>query len=548
MTSRRSVLLILIVFLMNAAFLLVCERHVNGDSWNFPIDDAWIHMTFGRNLASGLGFGVNPGEAAAGSTSVIWALWLAFLHRALAGFGLRAVVLAVKTSGILLAMVAIVGGMRLLKRFIPGDTERTIAGLLLVFSYPLAWGALSGMEVALCAACSVWALVYQFSACSDSPGAFDREKAIACWSLAFLARPENFLFVCLAFFIFLAYERGSRLRAAGSMLFIIGLCIVPFVLFHSSIAGQPFPHTFTSKMTPRALPRAIFELSAPDAAWATLVCFFDHLWMVASFVFLENPFVGLLWIAAPFLSWKSGFGQTLSPALAAGMRMAWIGLPLVAVSVGLLTGSVYYTVHHGRYIPQTTLLAAFCGITVFHHFWKSLNRPRWIIYPLLFTLVFALDRQNELANDYARECSNIRRLHVSLGKWLNTLPEGLSVALNDIGAMSYFGRQRYIDLEGLVTPESNPWRRKGRIDLYLEREKPDLLIIFPGWYPEIASRPEVFKPIFIRSVDENITGGGNVKAVYRMPWSSGLPETWPPLPASDLPEKIPIPPLVRKGK
>lgn len=548
MTSRRPVLLILLVFLVNAGLLLLYETQVNGDPWNFPVDDAWIHMTFGRNLAFGLGFGVNPGEAAAGSTSVIWALWLAFLHLTLANFGLRAVVLAVKATGILLSIVTIIGVMRLLKSFIPDDIERTVVGLLLVFSYPLAWGALSGMEVPLCAACAVWALIYQLSACGDAPGVFDREKAIACWSLAFLARPENFLFVCIAFFIFLAHERKNRFRLAGKMLFIICLCIVPFVLFHYSIAGQPFPHTFTSKMTPRALPRAVLELPAQEAAWTIGVCFFDHLWMAVSFLFLENPFVGLLYLAAPFLFRKSGFMQTLSPALAASMRMAWIGLPLVAVSVGLLTGSVYYTVHHGRYIPQTTLLAAFCSIVVFHHFWKTRNRPRWIIYPLLFSLVFAVDRQNELANDYARECSSIRQLHVSLGQWLGKLPEGLSVALNDIGAMSYFGRQRYTDLEGLITPESNSWRRKGRIDLFLEQAKPDLLIIFPGWYPEIASRPELFKPLFLRSVKDNITGGGNVKAVYRMPWSSGLPEAWPALPSSDLPAHVPVPRVLRKSE
>ncbi|HOT28891.1 MAG TPA: hypothetical protein PLU72_11925 [Candidatus Ozemobacteraceae bacterium] len=543
MTSRRSVLLVILIFLANAGLLLVREQQVTGDPWNFPVDDAWIHMTFARNLAFGLGFGVNPGEPVAASTSVSWALWLAVLHRAVAGFGMRAVVFAVKGSGVLLAVVAIIGAMRLLKRFIDDDTDRAVAGLLLIFSYPLAWGALSGMEVALCAACAIWALDYQVSACGDSPGPRDREISIACWSLAFLARPENVLLLGLALLIFLAHERESRLRLAGRLLLIAGLCVVPFVLFHAEIAGQPFPHTFTSKMTPRALPRAIVEMPAAEAMRAVAGSVLDHLRVGVEFLLLESPFVGLLYLAAPFLAWKTGFGRSAPPALSAGMAMAWIALPLLAVSVGILTGSMYYTVHHGRYIPQTILMAAFCGIAGFHRFWNATGRSRWIVLPLLFSLVFALDRQVELAEDHARECDIIRRIHVSLGKWLNELPKGLTVALNDIGGMAYFGGQRIIDLEGLASPETNSWRRQGRIDLFLERVKPDLLIIFPGWFPEIASRPEIFRPIFIRTVEENITGGGNVKAVYRMPWSRGLPDPWPALPPSGLPTDVPVPPL-----
>jgi len=542
MTSRRSVLLVILVFLALAGLLLVQESRVTGDPWNFPVDDAWIHMTFARNLAFGLGFGVNPGEPVAASTSVIWALWLAFLHRAFAGFGLRAVVFAVKGSGILLAVVAIIGVMRLLKKFITNDIERAVAGLLLIFSYPLAWGALSGMEVALCAACAIWALEFQLSACGETPGPRDRDFSVACWSLAFLARPENFLLLCLSLLNYAVRERENRLRAMGRLLIIAGLCVVPFVLFHAAIAGQPFPNTFTSKMTPRALPRAIVEMPAGEAVRAIAGSFSDHLRVGVEFLFLESPFVGLLYLLAPFLAWKTGLAEACRPAFFRTMAMAWIALPLLAVSVGVLTGAMYYTVHHGRYIPQTILLAAFCGIVVFHRFWISSGRSRWIVLPLLFSLVFALDRQNELAGDHARECDIIRRIHVSLGKWLNVLPKGLTVALNDIGGMAYFGGQRLIDLEGLASPESNPWRRRGRIDLFLERVRPDLLIIFPGWFPEIASRPEIFRPIFIRTVEDNITGGGNVKAVYRMPWSRGLPAPWPPLPPSGLPAAVPVPP------
>ena len=44
---------------------------------SFPLDDAWIHLHFARNLAEGHGFGYNPDVPVAGSTAPLWTLVLA---------------------------------------------------------------------------------------------------------------------------------------------------------------------------------------------------------------------------------------------------------------------------------------------------------------------------------------------------------------------------------------------------------------------------------------------------------------------------------------
>src|SRR4051794_36084239 len=54
-----------------SAWYLVRELHVVGHL-GFPLDDAWIHAQFARNLASGFGLSFNPGEPSAGSTSPLW--------------------------------------------------------------------------------------------------------------------------------------------------------------------------------------------------------------------------------------------------------------------------------------------------------------------------------------------------------------------------------------------------------------------------------------------------------------------------------------------
>ncbi len=43
----------------------------------YPLDDAWIHQTFARNLIEHGEWAVNPGEITAGSTSPLWTVLIA---------------------------------------------------------------------------------------------------------------------------------------------------------------------------------------------------------------------------------------------------------------------------------------------------------------------------------------------------------------------------------------------------------------------------------------------------------------------------------------
>ncbi|MDP6709600.1 MAG: hypothetical protein QF893_24950, partial [Alphaproteobacteria bacterium] len=46
----------------------------------FPLDDAWIHMVYGRGLAADGTFTYNPGTPSTGATSLLWACVLGGLH------------------------------------------------------------------------------------------------------------------------------------------------------------------------------------------------------------------------------------------------------------------------------------------------------------------------------------------------------------------------------------------------------------------------------------------------------------------------------------
>ena len=51
--------------------------------WNVEMDDAYIHFTYARNIATGHGYVFKPGERILGTTSPLYTLVLAALYRLL---------------------------------------------------------------------------------------------------------------------------------------------------------------------------------------------------------------------------------------------------------------------------------------------------------------------------------------------------------------------------------------------------------------------------------------------------------------------------------
>jgi len=112
-------------------------------------------------------------------------------------------------------------------------------------------------------------------------------------------------------------------------------------------------------------------------------------------------------------------------------------------------------------------------------------------------------------------------MQVTLGRWVaaRTPPDTL-IALNDVGALAYFGQRRVIDLVGLATPEILPYRRQGPAGLlrYLDARCPEYLVIFPEWFPELAARRDLFEPLTGVTLVPNFVAGAATMVVYETPW------------------------------
>ena len=114
---------------------------------------------------------------------------------------------------------------------------------------------------------------------------------------------------------------------------------------------------------------------------------------------------------------------------------------------------------------------------------------------------------------------NINDLQVRTARWIatHTAPDA-RVATNDIGAIAFFSRRFILDTEGLITPDAIWDKRMWRIDRFLERSKPDVVVIFPAWYPYLSRRPDLLTEVTRISAPIVIAGGVSL-VIYRTPWT-----------------------------
>jgi len=516
--NRLTRILPIAVAMLVLGVLLARQWQTAGDLASVPLDDAYIHYRFADNLARGRGFAFNPGEPTPGSTSPLWVVLLAAGE--LAGLD---PILTSKVLGALAFVVCVWLTYQLALRLTDNHWLATLAGVLVALSGRLAWAALSGMETAAFAALTLLA-IYRL---------LDRPLDVitsAILGSAALLRPEGYLLFALLVISDqgsaisrrtssgdslqstarrpsspapVAQQRGFVLRHLSNVV-VFALIIAPYILFSLATTGSPLPNTFRANA--RELP--------------TLQYLFGY---VVNYAAYDNVLAILFIFGAP-MAWKDRRARPVA---------LWaIGFPLVAA---LLTPNLR---HHGRYtiplIPFNTLLGALFVRELFRD--KMTQVARVPAARLTLAVIAAMGVISGGVNVwrwsglYAADARDITQMHVAMGHWIaaNT-PPGATLALSDIGAITYLSGQRVLDIVGLVTPDILPAVAGRPVSLerdqvvfdYLARHRPDVVVIIPTWYPYLASSPGS-RLIELRTVQLDHTpsvGGGDHLRAYRADWS-----------------------------
>jgi hypothetical protein len=546
----------------------------------FPLDDAWIHQTYARNLATAGQWAFVPGQASAGSTAPLWSLllslgyWLGLPYHAWS-YGLGIVAL-----GLTGWTVARLGADLFPVRPWVGP----LAGLFCVLEWHLVWAAVSGMETSLyiwlsVLVVSLWQMAngkwqmaggrwqvadgrwqmadgkwriasgqpsavsdqppapspqplapsHQPPAISHQPSAISHQLSIYWWvgllgGLLALTRPEGLVLVGL-----IGLEVGWRLlrrRAPGRLLRAwammgvgLALPLVPYLAFHYTTTGLPFPNTFYAKQQEY---RALLSLVPFWQRWLTVA----SVTLVGGQVLLLPGFVYQVWRSItrptshiPHLTSQSPIPNPQSPIPNPLLLAAWWFAHLTLYALRLPV-----TYQHGRYQMPVIPFFILLGVAGMAHLLRPGARTMLLRVlsraTIASTILVSLAFLGLGARAYATDVAFIQGEMVATARWLEAnVPSDSLIAVHDIGAVGYFTPRPLLDLAGLVTPEVIPFiTDEVQLIEFMQDRGTDYVVFFPDWsdaYRRMAQDPHL-EMVYTTGFEWMLNQGRANMAVYRL--------------------------------
>jgi hypothetical protein len=503
---------------------LAAEAYLLSFDLGFPLDDSWIHLQFARNLVAGNGLSYNPGELVTGSTSPLWTALLSLLYY-LPG----SLVVWTKLLGIALHLAAVDATWRLGRELgLRRGLAALAAGLTLATSW-MVWSALSGMEIPLFIFLSLQGMILHLRERRD---ATRPPLSLGVLAVAALARPEGLALLVLAGIDRLLVldrtteeEEGAGLRwrrpAWRPLLAGIGLAICALagpLLFYRWAGGSFLPTTFAAK-------GGAMRHYLPDLQYLNLVL---------TIFFRPQPYMALL-AGAGVLALIERLGTPRDRGLLPALWL--LSVPVAYSLVTPSAGSSALVGNFGRYYFPFFPVLVLLGVLGLERAAEALG-PRLFLtrsfrvpVAALLVLLLVWPTASSLAQGagrYLQNVFNVQDSDVKMARWLaQRLPPEAVLAVNDIGALKFFLPNRVIDLAGIANPEIRRAMEQGMArgvnaeqTLFdeIERRKPDYLVIFPAWFPNLSKLP-IFRPLCTLDVQDNITMGGPQVVLYATPWN-----------------------------
>lgn len=422
----------------------------------FPLDDAWIHLTYARNFALHGEWAFRLGEGSAGSTSPLWTALLAV------GYLLR---LAPYTWTFFLGWAVLslmaVNAENAARRML-ANYRSTIpwVGLFIALAWHLTWSATSGMETLLhgLLILTVLGVLMQNSRQYLTLGLL---AGLSVW-----VRPDGL--TLLGPILFTAFLQETTFRARGGALVKVfigfGILFVFYLLFNLALSGTPMPNTFYAKQAE-----------------------YEAFWLSKSLSERLTDYL-LPMIASPFI------------VLAPGVFL-WMYKTIRERNWGAIAGLIWFlgyvgiyfmrlpAYQHGRYIiPAFPILYLWGMLGMMDYVSSQKANPRLSFLWRVLLIVLMIAFQWVGAAQNALDVVLIETQMVQTAQWLNeNLPADAVLAVHDIGAIGYFTQNPLIDLAGLITPDVVPFiRDEARLAEYLDSTQAGYLVTFPSWYPQLV--------------------------------------------------------------
>jgi hypothetical protein len=481
-------------------FLWILGRRLAGVS-GFPLDDAWIHQTYARSLASGGGWSFTPGVPSAGATAPLWVLLL------VPGYWLDAAPFTwiLILAGFQLWLVGVLALILWRQMDLGKGWWGLAAAALLAFEWHLVWAALSGMETLLYGVLSLAVVTILFRLSSQSEDNYHGWLGLGLLvGVGVWLRPEAVTLlgpVGMVAVLMNAGKPATRFKNILAAFLGFTAIFVTYLIFNHWLAGSWWPNTFYAKQAEYAVMQGLPFLSR------------------------------LVWQFSPLLA---GGLAVLLPGFILNMYYSikkhdWAALAGGIWALGHITMYAWrlpVTYQHGRYVIPVVPLLVLLGFAGYYQVVSEIHSSRfaWLLSRAWGGAVFCFVSLFWLLGmqSYLDDVAMIDGEMVRTAAWIeeNTGPDEL-IAAHDIGALGYFTQRPILDLAGLVSPDVIPFiRDEAQLAQYLDEACPRYLVTFPHWYFQL---PEMGDLLF--QTDTLITRdlGGTNMAVYRWIGSGSCP-------------------------
>jgi hypothetical protein len=424
----------------------------------FPLDDAWIHQTYARNLAATGKWVFLPGQVSGGSTSPLWTITLSMgylLHIPFKIWTFGSGLLMLWGCGFLAEII-------IRNQVVNYHPKFPWIGSLMIFEWHLTWAAVSGMETLMFTFLVMWILQ---SLLTEKPGFLGIGLFIG--GIIWL-RPDGILLLFPACLVAIINNSPNKQRSInlGKIIIGFGILFLSYLVFSHAVSGNPWPTTFYAKQAEYA---SLMNLSI-----------FYRFWRIST-----QLLIGVGCVLLP------GFILAVVQAI---RNRKWGILAItfwILGEIGLYAMRLPVTYQHGRYvIPCMYVFFIISCIGLVEDFQKVRQAGRWflsITWKLSIGIIL-IAFWGYGALIYSKDVAFIESEMVATSNWIaKNIPSESLIAAHDIGALGYFGDHEIIDLAGLITPELIPiLRDETRLREYLQVHKVDYLMVFPDWYSDLT--------------------------------------------------------------
>ncbi len=475
-TARPRGILALVVVAVFAALYLACLARNDG-RFVYCVDDAYIHLALAKNLALHGVYGVRPDEFAGASSSLAWPWMLALVGRLFGSAELAPLVFGLVAAVALAWLVFAVVREASPRASARGAVAASLAVLFLVPVVPVVFVGMEHVPHALAMLALARAGAHEATRIAPRGSLRDAPSLRAAGILALFAFAASSLryetwFLAGPLVLLLA----ARRRVVGALAVVLGAATpdVAYALF-ARAHGAPM------------LPLSVLLKRTHVESWKLPYLAYQHL--------LENPHA-LVVLVLVALAWSVRFARAryASDALQALLALAFVTF-LAHVTLAQLGWFFRYEAY-----AMTLALTAFAAAALEQRA-EAVRAARALLLPLLIGTLPLTARALGGHRAVPLASGNIADQQITVARFFAEECRGDHVAVNDIGAVSYEGDVRALDLMGLGSPRVAAAR-----GYHIDQGLPE------GALADIAA-----------------SEGVSVAAVYDDWFAGALPPTWVPV-------------------